>query len=115
MTLKESGGLEDWDLWLRMAWHGYLFYYVPEVLFDYRVVRNSMSRKLNKDYEKRNYYTAYLHLKYPEKLGQQWVLNYAVQRFKSSPIKFVFKLILIAFFPRYYQRLLKKNKIVSGL
>ncbi len=35
-------GLEDWDFWLGALEHGWQFVYVPEVLFDYRVARESM-------------------------------------------------------------------------
>jgi glycosyltransferase involved in cell wall biosynthesis len=35
-------GLEDWDFWLNALGHGWQFAYVPEVLFDYRVAKESM-------------------------------------------------------------------------
>jgi glycosyltransferase involved in cell wall biosynthesis len=35
-------GLEDWDFWLGAFEHGWQFAYVPEVLFDYRVAKESM-------------------------------------------------------------------------
>jgi glycosyltransferase involved in cell wall biosynthesis len=35
-------GLEDWDLWLSMSARGYRFYFINEVLFDYRVRHESM-------------------------------------------------------------------------
>lgn len=35
-------GLEDWDFWLNTYAHGWHFHYVPEILFDYRVVPGSM-------------------------------------------------------------------------
>ena len=35
-------GYEDWDLWLGALEHGWQFAYVDEILFDYRVVPNSM-------------------------------------------------------------------------
>lgn len=35
-------GLEDWDFWLGALEHGWQFAYVPEILFDYRVVPQSM-------------------------------------------------------------------------
>ncbi|MEJ0107148.1 MAG: glycosyltransferase family A protein [Bacteroidota bacterium] len=35
-------GLEDWDLWLRIAFAGYKFHYIDEVLFEYRVTGKSM-------------------------------------------------------------------------
>src|SRR5829696_7805690 len=31
-------GLEDWDFWLRIAFSGGLFKYIPKALFDYRVL-----------------------------------------------------------------------------
>lgn len=35
-------GLEDWDFWLGALEHGWQFVYVPEILFDYRVAKDSM-------------------------------------------------------------------------
>jgi glycosyltransferase involved in cell wall biosynthesis len=35
-------GIEDWDFWLGALEHGWQFAYVPEVLFDYRVAKESM-------------------------------------------------------------------------
>jgi hypothetical protein len=37
-------GWEDYDLWLSATERGWAFRYVPEVLFDYRIRRNAMSR-----------------------------------------------------------------------
>jgi glycosyltransferase involved in cell wall biosynthesis len=35
--------LEDWDFWLRVAFHGTTFVHLPKVGFDYRVRRDSLS------------------------------------------------------------------------
>jgi glycosyltransferase involved in cell wall biosynthesis len=35
-------GLEDWDFWLSALEHGWQFVYLPEVLFDYRIAKESM-------------------------------------------------------------------------
>ena len=35
-------GFEDWDFWLGALENGWRFAYVPEVLFDYRVAKESM-------------------------------------------------------------------------
>jgi glycosyltransferase involved in cell wall biosynthesis len=35
-------GFEDWDFWLGALEHGWQFAYVPEVLFDYRIAKESM-------------------------------------------------------------------------
>jgi glycosyltransferase involved in cell wall biosynthesis len=37
-----SQGYEDWDLWLTFAARGHHFYFVDEVLFDYRIRGDSM-------------------------------------------------------------------------
>jgi glycosyltransferase involved in cell wall biosynthesis len=35
-------GLEDWDFWLRVAWHGGSFVHLPKIGFDYRVRSDSV-------------------------------------------------------------------------
>jgi glycosyltransferase involved in cell wall biosynthesis len=35
-------GFEDWDFWLRVAFHGGTFVHLPRIGFDYRVRRDSM-------------------------------------------------------------------------
>jgi GT2 family glycosyltransferase len=54
---EESGGYdarisaimwEDWDLWLSAAERGWAFRYLPEVLFDYRIRRNSMAHNASR-------------------------------------------------------------------
>ncbi len=50
-TFEECGGFdgempcqgyEDWDLWLTMASRGHQFYFIDEILFDYRICHDSM-------------------------------------------------------------------------
>lgn len=49
-------GLEDWDLWIRMAKKGKIVLYFDKTLFYYRFVSNSMIRTLGKrDAEVREY------------------------------------------------------------
>lgn len=35
-------GLEDWDFWLGALEHGWRFEYLPQIMFDYRVAKDSM-------------------------------------------------------------------------
>lgn len=35
-------GLEDWEFWLNMMTHGWHFEYIPEIMFEYRVLPGSM-------------------------------------------------------------------------
>lgn len=108
-------GWEDWELYLRIAFAGYEFHYVDEVLFDYRVLSSSMSKTLYRDYEKPNAIENYVHKKHPARMGHQWIVEHYVKRFKKNPLLFTGKLFLRAYFPRYYQKLLEKNKIRNGL
>lgn len=108
-------GWEDWDLWLRIAFSDGKFVYIDEVLWDYRVTNNSMSKSLYSTYEKPNRIENYIHEKYPDKMGQPYIVQNMIKRFKSAPLKFLMKLVIKAYFPKYYQKLLEKNKIRNGI
>ena len=41
---------EDWDFWIRAGAAGYKFYYVDEILFDYRNRSNSLNRQFSDSY-----------------------------------------------------------------
>lgn len=108
-------GWEDWDLWLRIAFADCNFYYIDEILFDYRVTGNSMSKTLYNNYQKPNGIENYIHKKYPGKMGHVYIANHFTKRFKKNPFLFIAKLFLRAYFPSYYNKLLSKNKIRNGL
>jgi glycosyltransferase involved in cell wall biosynthesis len=108
-------GWEDWDLWLRIAFAGYTFWYINEILFDYRVLKNSMSKTLYSNYEKPNSIENYIHRKYPDRMGHNYIANHFMARFKKNPLLFVAKLFLLTYFPSFYNKLLLKNKIRNGL
>ena len=110
-----KSGWEDWEMWLRIGFSGRKFKYIPMVGFWYRTAENSMSGEMNRSFEGRNRLKEYLHNKYPGLLGQQYVTDFVMGRFKKNPFKFVTKLIMIAWFPRYYEKLLKGNKIIKGI
>lgn len=102
-------GVEDWEFWLRIAFAGYSFHYIPEILFDYRVLGNSMARTTtgNNLGKIRNYMEA----KHPDKLGFTLVEDYIQDRFKRKPIAFILKLILRSWFRKTYSSLQEKGKI----
>lgn len=108
-------GWEDWDLWLRIAFSDGRFFYIDEILWDYRVTQNSMSKTLYRSYEKPNKIENYVNAKYPDKMGQQYLVQNMIKRFKSSPLLFIGKLVIRAYFPKYYDKLLQKNKIRNGI
>ena len=110
----EIMGYEDWDLWLRIAFSGYKFSYIDEVLFEYRVTKSSMMRTLNADIQRQNEIEQYFMNKYPDKLSFETVQNYFVFKMKKNPFRFFYKLILQKYFPAYYTRLINENKIYRG-
>jgi glycosyltransferase involved in cell wall biosynthesis len=108
-------GLEDWEFWLRISFAGYRFHYINQILFDYRVLNKSMSNTLLKDYKKRNIVMDSLENKFKSYLGSKYVVDFYVARFKKNPLLFMIKLSLISWFPRMYNYLLSRNKIIKGL
>lgn len=59
-------GWEDWDLWLKFISFNFCFKYTSNVLFHYRVVRNSMINLNNKDPFPFYLTRLYLAIKYPD-------------------------------------------------
>jgi glycosyltransferase involved in cell wall biosynthesis len=108
-------GWEDWEMWLRISFAGYLFRYVDEVLFDYRVMNSSMSKTLYNNYAKPNSIENYVHQKHASRMGHQFITTHWVKRFRQSPLMFVAKLVIMTYFPAYYSKLLKQNKVRNGL
>lgn len=108
-------GWEDWEMWLRIAFRGYKFHYLDEVVFDYRIRKESMSKQVYDNKTRTNNIENYVYGKYPDKMGISYVVDFMVDRFRRNPIMFIFKLFIRTYFPGYYDRLLKKNKIRNGL
>jgi glycosyltransferase involved in cell wall biosynthesis len=107
-------GYEDWDLWLRIGFKGYRFYYIDEPLFDYRVTKDSMMKSLNRNVEKQNLIEAYFINKYQDKLDFDYTYNHLFYKIKKSPVKFVYRFILKKYFPAYYQKQIRMNKMYNG-
>ncbi|MBS1607586.1 MAG: glycosyltransferase family 2 protein [Bacteroidetes bacterium] len=104
-------GLEDWDMWLRIAFSNYGFHYIDQVLFDYRVAEKSMIKELTFDIEKRNGIEEYFLNKYAGKLSPDAIIDDTINRIKKHPFRFVRKIFLKKYFPSYYKRLIAQNKI----
>ncbi len=89
-------GHEDWDLWLRIAFNGHKFYYLDEVLFEYRVLGNSMLRSMDKKkIREQNEYIFEKHaLKYYLNFREYYLLHNIV--FEESRFKSPLKAVLFA-------------------
>lgn len=101
-------GLEDWDFWLNMAFKKYGFFYINRVMFDYRVVGNSMLRSIDLVKRKKIYaymdekYTGYLHLNH---------LNEELLKVGRRNKKLAFKFFMLLYFPGVLNFLVKKKLI----
>lgn len=107
-------GYEDWDLWLRLAFKGYGFYYIDEVLFDYRFSAQSMMRTLNADIARQNAIEDYFSKKYEDKLSFQFAQDKFIYKIKQKPVSFLYQLVLKKYFPSYYDKLIQENKIYKN-
>jgi glycosyltransferase involved in cell wall biosynthesis len=101
-------GVEDWDFWLRTAFKGYRFVYINEVLFDYRVLKNSMLRSIDND--RKMLVSAYLETKHKENLNFSFINDLIVYDFRKNK-KLVFKLMLAVLFPSLLDYLVRKKLI----
>ena len=108
-------GLEDWELWLRYAFAGVEFYYLKKPMFYYRIVQNSVSKTFLRNYASRNKAEMYIESKFSKFMGRDWTTKYYTHRFKASPLRFILKIFLAAYFPSTYNRLISENKMIRGL
>ena len=108
-------GWEDWEMWLRIGFRGYKFHYLDEVVFDYRIRKESMSKQVYDSKARTNNIENYVYGKYSDKMGISYVVDFMVDRFRRNPFMFIIKLFIRTYFPGYYDRLLKENKIRNGL
>lgn len=102
-------GVEDWEFWLNLAFHGYGFYHINEALYDYRVAPVSMIKKdtaPNFQELKR-----YIETKHKNFLDYTSIGNYISERFKAAPMVFLFKLLLRSWFPGKYFSLVNSKKM----
>jgi glycosyltransferase involved in cell wall biosynthesis len=104
-------GLEDWDLWLNMAFNNYSFHYINEVMFDYRVLGKSMLRSI--DEIKRTTIFKYVEGKYKNYLSYNH-LNETLLKAGKRNKKLAFKFFLALYFPGIFNYLIKMKMIKSG-
>ncbi len=104
-------GYEDWDLWLKIAFTGYRFHYINEIVFQYRVRQNSMMKNVNNSIQRQNEIEDYFSVKYADKLDFEYVFERFVYQLKKKPFRTIQYLVLRRFFPRYFNSLIKQNKI----
>lgn len=104
-------GYEDWDLWLRIGFANGRFYYLNEIVFDYRMVANSMMRTVNANIAKQNEIELYFSRKYDDKLDFEYVEERLVYQYKKRFLSNIYRLFLKRFYPTRFEKLVRQNKI----
>jgi glycosyltransferase involved in cell wall biosynthesis len=101
-------GYEDWDMWMNMTFKQYKFHYVPEILFDYRVLGNSMLRSISVSNKKRLF--KYMDEKYKGYLNMDH-MNQELMKLCKRNKKVSLKLVAVLYFPKLVNFLVKRNII----
>lgn len=103
-------GYEDWDFWLNMSFKNYTFQYINKVMFDYRVLHNSMLRSI--DIEKKKKIFQYLNKKYHQHLNLNHLNEELIKLGEKNKV-IALKYFLILYFPRLCNYLVKIRIIKS--
>jgi len=101
-------GYEDWDMWMNMTFKNYKFHYVPEILFDYRVLGNSMLRSISVSNKKKLF--KYMDEKYKGYLNMDH-MNQELMKLCGRNKKVALKLVAVLYFPKLVDFLVKRNII----
>ncbi|MNL12135.1 hypothetical protein D3C87_1329970 [compost metagenome] len=104
-------GLEDWDLWLGMAFAGGKFYYINKPLFKYRILNGSAIRSMDK--HRYSVLIQYLEKKYNAYLGKSYINDQLILNIKNNK-KLWLKLVLSVFFPKILSKLIKRKTLDSS-
>jgi glycosyltransferase involved in cell wall biosynthesis len=104
-------GYEDWEFWLHAAFKGFKFQHVDEILFDYRVLGNSMVHQLQSQKQKVHKIIEHLRTKHGYYYGPEYIDRDLMEKFSISPAGFVSKMILKKYFPKRFARMVENGKL----
>ena len=91
-----------------MIFNNYKFHYVPEILFDYRVLGNSMLRSISVTNKKKLF--RYMDEKYKSYLNMD-IMNRELMKLCERNKKVALKLVFAVYFPGLLKLLVKRNII----
>ncbi|MDP1726207.1 MAG: glycosyltransferase family A protein [Bacteroidota bacterium] len=102
-------GVEDWEFWLHLAFKGFKFHHYNEKSYLYRLSGTSM---VDKDTSPNfNLLKNYIEKKHSYYINYNAPGEYIAAKFKANPPVFLFKLILLTYFPKKYKELVERLKI----
>ncbi|MDP3927573.1 MAG: glycosyltransferase family A protein [Bacteroidota bacterium] len=102
-------GVEDWEFWLNLSFHGHKFYHLAEPSYYYRVANQSMIKKdTGPNFNELRFYIEKKHAYFLDFDAPADALSI---KFKANPIVLLYKLILRTYFPAKYKVLVQQRKI----
>lgn len=102
----KSNGLEDWDLWLGMAFSGAKFYYLQKKYFKYRINQSSASHNISK--HKYDELLGYLDRKYKNYINRDYISERMILNIKNNK-KLLIKVLIAVYFPNFIKKLINKG------
>lgn len=114
-ALRRGLSWEDWDLWLNMAYHGYHFRHLNLIGYDYYFHDQSRERTLLRSKQKVNSIISRFEEKYPDFYAPSELHRYFLNNLKRRPLVTFSKILLAAYLPRTYQRLVQEGKFQKYL
>lgn len=102
---------EDWEIWLHASFLGFKFYYINQIAFDYRILSNSLIHQTNQSKTRANNIIEYMVQKHAAYFGPQFINENIIHKTKKSPVGFLSKIILMAYFPKLFLSLVKKGRL----
>lgn len=103
-------GMEDWEFWLHAAFRGHKFHHIDEELFIYRVEDNALTKTLFSSENNVNELMDYMMKKHAGFYGPHYITEHIMKKVKQAPLYFSRRIILQAFFPKLFDKLVQKGK-----
>lgn len=110
-TLKLGYSWEDWDFWLKLAYNKFNFLYLDMIGYDYCYSTSSRERTFLKNKNRVNETITLFERKYSEMYKPSAVHNHLLFQVKQNPVGMIGKILLALYFPKWYQKTVRKGKI----
>lgn len=105
---SRANGMEDWDIWLAMAFKGGRFFYLKKTYFRYRILQASAWRTLSP--KKRASLIEYIESKHKYYMDRNYLNDLLIDKIKRKRLTSV-KIIMRIFFPNYLRKLVRKGVV----
>jgi glycosyltransferase involved in cell wall biosynthesis len=86
-------GHEDWEFWIRIGAHGFGFYHLNDIMFEYRIRNDSLIKQASAK-ENYSHMLNYVHTKHGNIYAQYYkILSRRIHHYQSNPFRTFIKAI----------------------